>query len=346
MLKIGVIGLGNISRGVHIPGIKDSPDAVISAVCDIDPARLKQTADELCLPSDRRFSDYRELIACPDVDAVTIPTPNDMHIPIALEAVAAGKPFDVEKPLGLSALQTAPLLDALNVKPVANMINFSYRFIPAARYARDIILSGKLGRIYHLYAQYFQGWGNSDCPRIWRFSHEISGTGTLADLGVHMIDLARFMTGDDYAYITADNGTFIHERRDPGDPGKTLPVDVDDYSHFIAATKGGIAESFEITRFANARGNYQRVEVYGEKGGLVYRLDDGIPLEISINGTDAGYRQLDIPPEYNVGQMQTFIDICLGRGRRLAADVSDGQYAMTILDAIRESGETGRRIYL
>jgi len=309
------------------------------------PEKLATVGEKLGIDQAHRFSDYRELIVCPEVDAVTIATPNHLHVDMALAALAAGKAFDCEKPLGLTPEDTGRLVEALKEKPIPHMINFSYRFIPAARYARDLIQKGKIGKIYHVYAQYFQGWGNSDCARVWRFCREISGTGTLADLGVHMLDLVRFLTGEDYASVMADNGTFIYERKDPEGEGM-LPVDVDDYSHFLARSKGGIGEAFEITRFAHARGNYQRVEVYGEKGGLVYSLDNGVPLEICMKGTDQGYHEVEVPEEYKVTQMQTFIDIVEGKDRRASADVADAHYAQCLLAAVEESDRTGRRIGL
>jgi len=345
MVRVGVIGLGGIAQGVHIPGLQAAEGAEITAICDILPEKLMEVGDRLGIDQAHRFTDYRDLIACPEVDALTIATPNNVHVDMALAALAAGKPFDCEKPLGLDPKDTGRLVEALEKNPIPHMVNFSYRFIPAARYARDIIKSGKLGKIFHVYAQYFQGWGNSDCARVWRFSHEVSGSGTLADLGVHMLDLVRFLTGEGYASVMGDNGTFVYERKDPNGEGM-LPVDVDDYSHFLARSESGIGEAFEITRFAHARGNYQRVEVYGEKGGLVYSLDNGVPLEICMKGIDQGYHEAEIPEEYKVAQMQTFIDIVLGKDRRGGADVFDAHYAQRMLEAVEISDREGKRVIL
>ena len=99
ILRVGSVGLGGISGGVHIPGIERSPDLVLAAVCDIDPARLKERGDRYGIPESRRFTDYRDLIACPDVDVVDISTPNNVHCEIALTAARAGKSYDVEKPM-------------------------------------------------------------------------------------------------------------------------------------------------------------------------------------------------------------------------------------------------------
>lgn len=340
MLRIGIIGLGGIGMGTHVLGIQLCPDAEITAVCDIVPEVLSKRADEIGIDESHRFTDYRDLIDCPDVDAVTIATPNDCHVEIALYAWRRGKPFDCEKPLGLNAADTVRLADAIRERPVPHMLNFSYRFIPAARYARDLIREGKLGRIYHIYAQYFQSWGRSTgCPLIWRFSRAVSGTGTLADLGVHIIDLVRYLTGAEYESVCADNGTFIHERRSLEDPDVMKPVDVDDYTHFLTRMTGGIGAVFQSTRFACARDNYQRIEIYGEKGGLVYSLEGEHPLELCLDGEGAEFHELEIPGQYQVKQMDTFVDIVLGKDRRDSATVFDGHYAQMILDAVWESGE-------
>ena len=144
MLNIGVVGLGGISRR-HIGELLKYDNAVIRAVCDIVPEKLKETGDQLNIPESHRFTDYRELVACPDVDAVEICTPNHLHVPIALEAVRAGKAIEVEKPLSTSyADGVDTLLAELKKANLPNMMCFSYRFMPAVRYAKHLLESGKL----------------------------------------------------------------------------------------------------------------------------------------------------------------------------------------------------------
>ncbi len=99
MIRVGSVGLGNISKGVHIPGIQASPDLELTAICDIDPKVLKERAEMYGVPEDHCFTDYRELIDCPDVDAVDISVPNHVHAKIAEYAARAGKPYALEKPV-------------------------------------------------------------------------------------------------------------------------------------------------------------------------------------------------------------------------------------------------------
>ena len=158
-IQVGSIGLGNISRGVHLPGIEKSPDLSLYAICDLDPQRLQEVGERYAVPESRRFTDYRQLIACPGVEAVDISTPNDCHFPIAMEAVRAGKPYCLEKPVTMNADQARELAQATEAKGLKSMVCFSYRFKPAARFARELVQRGELGRLYHVDMQYFQAWG-------------------------------------------------------------------------------------------------------------------------------------------------------------------------------------------
>ena len=103
--RIGSVGLGGISGGVHIPGIRASADLKLTALCDIDEKRLRERAEAYGIPEDHCFTDYRDLIACPDVDAVDISTPNNVHFEIAAAAARAGKPYGIEKPVTMDTAE-------------------------------------------------------------------------------------------------------------------------------------------------------------------------------------------------------------------------------------------------
>ena len=301
IIRYGIIGCGNIARGVHIPGIQHAIGAEITAICDTDPARLEQTRHSLGLPPEAAFTDYLALLNSGLVDAVSVTTPNHMHIAPAMAAAERGIPFACEKPLSVDAATAKLLLDLVEKTGLKTMVCFSYRFKKAARYARDLIAEGRIGTIRHIYVRYLQGWGNpeKDCPRVWRFDRASSGSGTLADLGSHMLDLVRFLTGEEYARFTAQNGTFVCDRRsiDPAKNGEREAVDVDDYAHYFAQTTGGIAASFEISRNAFGRGNFQHIEIYGDKGAMIYELEDDDFLEICEGADESShtFRRLEIP---------------------------------------------------
>lgn len=350
MIRIGSIGLGGISSGVHIPGIRKSKDLELVALCDINEERLKERAAQYGIPLDHCFTDYKDLIDCPDVDAVDISTPNNVHGEIAEYAAKAGKSYDLEKPITLNKEEAKSLYNVTKEAGVKSMICFSYRYKASARYARSLIKSGRLGRIYHVNMQYYQAWGleHKDAALVWRFVKDIAGSGSLGDLGCHALDLCEFVTGEEYDKVFAHNGTFVHERRLLEGEGKGK-VDVDDYSNIFVETKSGASFSFEISRFNYGRGNYQRMEIYGEKGAIVYHLDriPGVDeIEICDETTGDKYVPLEIPEEFKVDQMQSFADIVNGCEDGLSATIEDGLRSQILLDAILEAAEKGTWVKL
>lgn len=351
VIRMGVIGLGGIAKGSHIPGIKRSPDAKLVAICDIVPQKLADAAKEYGIDPEHCFLNYEDLLKCPDVDAVSICTPNDVHVPIALKAVKYNKPFAVEKPLTLDNKSAKRLHDAVKASGLANMVCFSYRFRGAARYAKDLIAEGKLGQLRHVYTRYVQAWGNPEknCPRVWRFDSKVTGSGALGDLGSHMLDLVRFMTGEDYVEFVAQNGTFVHQRKspDPDKKGTMEPVDVDDYSHYFATTASGVGASFEISRNCFGRGNFQRIEMYGDKGAMVYELEREDSLCVCFEKDqeeNCRFDRVPIPVKYRADQMQIFIDIVKGHKRNGGASVEDGYINQLDLDAVLRSAKSGRKV--
>lgn len=171
VFRVGSVGIGGISRGVHLPGIQKSPDLELVAVCDLKPERMEYARNTYGIREDHCFADYHDLIACPDVDVIDISTSNNAHFEVAKAAIEAGKPFCLEKPVTLTAEEADILAKAAQEKGIPNMVCFSYRFKAAARYAKELVEKGMLGDIYHVYMQYLQGGGGPsyDLPRSWRY---------------------------------------------------------------------------------------------------------------------------------------------------------------------------------
>lgn len=349
VIRVGSVGIGGISRGVHLPGIAKSPDLQLVAVCDIDPEALRYARETYGIDEAHCFTDYHDLINCPDVDAVDISTPNNVHFEVAMAAAQAGKPYAVEKPITLNSEQADALAQVTREKNVKNMVCFSYRFKAAARYAKDLIQRGMLGTIYHVDMQYYQAWGLPFCqtPLVWRFQKDLTGSGALGDLGCHALDLVRFVTGKEYTRVVGHTGTYVTER--PLEKGEGMgKVDVDDFCNYMVDMEDGISASFQITRFGFGRGNYQRMEIYGSEGAIVYSLDaqgSGVDeIEVcsgDINADAHVFSKLPIPERYYVDQMQSFADILNGVGDGLAATIQDGQANQHVVDAIIKSAEEG-----
>ena len=322
--------------------------------CDIDREKLDAVGEKYGIPAERRFTDYHDLIRCPDVDAVDICTSNDAHFEIAMAAIEAGKPYDLEKPITMTAAQAKQLAQATRVKALPNMVCFSYRFKAAARYARELIASGKIGRVYHVDMQYFQAWGlpRFNTPRVWRFVKSRTGSGALGDLGCHALDLVRFVTGKEYTRLVGHVGTYVHERQNLDGTGMG-PVDVDDFCNYMADMEDAISVSFQITRFGYGRGNYQRMEIYGSEGAIVYSLDaqpgEEDVIEVCTGDVYAEGRvfsRLPIPDRCRSDQMQSFADILLKKGDGLAATVEDGLKNQQAVDAVLASAEQGKWLVL
>lgn len=349
IIRLGMVGLGGIAQHAHLPGVERSPDLELTAICDIDEVKLQLVGDRYGIDPSRRFTDYRDLIRCEQVDAVDICTPNDVHFEVALAAAKAKKPYACEKPVTMTAEQADTLAACTKENRVPNMICFSYRFKPAARYAKDIIERGLLGRLYHVNATYYQAWGlpEANTPLVWRFIRERTGSGALGDLGCHALDLARFITGLEVRKVVSHAGTFVHERNLEDGKG-TGKVDVDDFFNYLCELDGETSASFLISRFGFGRGNYQRVEIYGSLGSLIYKLDEKPEmdeLEVCIGqpqGEAHVFTPLTVPGKFRVDQMQSFADIIRGCGDGLAAEIEDGRRNQHVLDALLTSHEEQR----
>ncbi|WP_372661614.1 Gfo/Idh/MocA family protein [Cohnella sp.] len=335
-LKIGVIGLGGIAN-FHISGTLASKDAEVWAICDVNKESLLARATELNIPESRCYTNYEDMLRAPDVDAVTIGTPNFNHFAVAYEAIKQRKPFALEKPISLDTKEAAILREMLGNVQVPHMVCFTYRYKAAVRYAKWLIEQGKLGHVNHIYSQYFQGWAiNEKIPLQWRFQKELSGSGALGDLGSHILDLMRFLVGETHRVISHAD-TIIRERNLLNAEGKGI-VDVDDYCHVLAKLDNGASSSMSISRFAYGRGNYQQMEIYGTKGSLVYNLEEEDSLYVNLAEEEGkAFRKVEIPDTFKVDQMQAFFDLLNGNADGLDASIEDGYINQKTIDSIIES---------
>ena len=153
------------------------------------------------------------------------------------------------------------------------MVGFNYRRVPALALARRLVEQGRLGTLRHFRAVYLQDWlTDPDAPMTWRMQAERAGSGALGDLGAHIVDLARYLTGDEVTGVSAVSATFTPERP-YADGSGTGTVTVDDAVVFTARLASGALASFEVTRCAAGRKNGLRVELNGSAGSLAFDLE-------------------------------------------------------------------------
>ncbi|MFS0614419.1 Gfo/Idh/MocA family protein [Lederbergia ruris] len=339
ILRIGIIGVGGIANN-HMGGILKSKNMVIAAIADVNQTNLDNSGDAYGVKTENRYLDYKKLLKREDIDAVTIATPNFTHYEIAKQAIFYGKPFMLEKPVVLHKHEAKELKELAEKNSVKSMIAFSYRFKAAVRYAKHLIETGYLGEINHVYGSYLQSFGNEDVPLLWRFSKKLAGSGALGDLGSHILDLTRFLVGD-ITEVVCDAETMVPQRKKMNSD-EYGQVDVDDYCHYLTKIGPRIRGVFEISRMAYGRGNYQRIEIYGTKGGLVYELEDQDTLSICIGpvyGKGLNYQRITVPQEFHADQMQGFYNIVMGQDDGWTATLEDGYMNQQYIDALIHSSE-------
>ncbi|WP_188511819.1 Gfo/Idh/MocA family protein [Conyzicola nivalis] len=231
-------------------------------------------------------TDWRAVLERDDIDVIDIVTPGDSHAEIAIAALDAGKHVLCEKPLANTVEQAVSMADAAARaarRGVFAMVGFTYRRVPAATLARDLIAAGRIGEVRQVRASYLQDWlADAESPMTWRLDSARAGSGALGDIGAHAIDLAQFITGLRVASVSGTLQTLVGERpllaESVGLSGTASSergrVTVDDVALFTARFGGGVLGSFEASRFASGRKNALRVEVSGSTGAIAFDLED------------------------------------------------------------------------
>jgi predicted dehydrogenase len=269
-IGVGMLGYAFMgkahSHALHsLPHMVYPPPAVpfLAAIAGRDASAVQEAAARYGYA--RAYTDWRELVADPQVELFDNGGPNDAHAEPSIAAAEAGKHVLCEKPLGRSAAEARTMLEAVRRAGVKHMVGFNYRFVPAIRYAYELIQSGALGTIYHFRARYLQDWlADPSAAFSWRLAEGTAGSGALGDLGSHAIDLARFLIGEP-ASVTAISRTFTAER-----PGGRVTVD-DAFEATVEFASGAIG-TLEASRVALGRKNGLAIEVNGSEGSLSFDL--------------------------------------------------------------------------
>lgn len=374
-IRVGMIGYQFMGR-VHTHAYRDVPyyftnaeaKPVLQAISGRRQVPLEKAASEMGWASTE--TDWRKLIDRDDIDLIDIVTPNNTHAEMAIAAIEAGKHVICEKPLAMTVAEAKRMTEAAKKNNVVNMICHNYRFAPAVQYAKKIISEGRLGKIYHIRAQYLQDWiMDPSFPLVWRLRKEVTGSGALGDIGAHIIDLARFLVGE-FKEVSAMMETFIKERpvgemsgglNAETEAGKTGEVNVDDASLFLARFENGALGTFEATRFAAGNRNGNRFEINGEKGSVRWDLENMNNLEVYFTDDcegEQGFRTINCTEEVHpyaanywpaghiIGYEHTFINLMselmkgIKEGYSPKPNFEDGLKNQIVLDAVEKSAQT------
>ena len=347
-VRIGIVGFGGIAGSRHAPELLNCPDAEIVAVCDIKDSALERAREKLGISEEKCYRDYRDLIADPDVDAVEICTPNNLHAEIAIAALNAGKPINLEKPVAMSYDEALKIVEAEKKSGTFGMTCFTYRFFPAVRYAKHLVEKGIVGNIIGLNVAYLKNSAFWEGRRLeWRFVKDQAGSGVVGDLGVHLIDLAQLLAGD-IVKLCATSDINVKERLTL-DGSATKPVETEDSCSFLARFASGAEGSFHITRSAMGHKNTIRYDVYGTKGSISFDLNDPSVLTVCTGeGDPKGYPVVTekVPEEFYITQERAFVNALRGERCESFPTVEIGVQGQKVVDAILKSAEEERWIAL
>lgn len=379
-LRVGMVGYAFMGAA-HSQGwrtadrVFDLPlSPELAVICGRDATAVRAAADRHGWADTE--TDWRALVERDDVDLVDICTPGDSHAEIALAALAAGKHVLCEKPLANTVAEAEAMVRAAEEAQGQGrlaMVGFNYRRIPATALARRMVAEGRIGTLRHVRVAYLQDWlVDPAFPLTWRLRREQAGSGSLGDLGAHIVDLAQYLAGEPLAGVSALTETFVRRRPLPTGPTSGLAavdavgatgtgqVTVDDAALFTGRFASGALASFEATRYATGRKNALRIELNGEHGSLAFdleRLNELSYHDGTEPGAHAGFRRILVtepdhpyldawwPPGHGLGYEHTFVhqarDLvhAVADGRTPEPSFADGLQVQRVLAAVEESAE-------
>lgn len=377
-LGVGVISLGWMGR-LHTRSYKSMAERYpelgveIRLVSVCDPIVENQEFALKALGFSKAVDHYMDVINDPDVDVVSICSPNYLHHEIALAACAAGKPFWIEKPMGVSSKQSAEIAQAAQKANLITSVGFNYRHTPAIEESRKIIAEGKLGQVTNVRCWLIADYASApEGPYTWRYDRALAGAGVVGDLMSHGADLIQYVLKDRISHVSALTGTFIDQRPIPTKAGvghsgwevsdELHDVENEDYVAALLRTENGAVGTIESSRVSVGPRAEYILEVYGTNGSLRWNFEKLNELEVCINSDNPeahGYvRSLANPyfPHFSrfqpgAGTSMGFDDMkaveCFKflsgvlTGKQIGPSVADGWSAAEVDEAVVRSAADG-----
>jgi predicted dehydrogenase len=369
-LNIGMVGYGFMGR-THSNAFLQAGrffdlqyQPVLKAVCARNADRARQFANNWGYQSVE--SDWRKLVERPDIDLIDIASPNDTHATIAVAAARAGKIVMCEKPLARNAKEATAMVDAVESAKVPNMVWYNYRRVPALVLLKNLIVEGRLGKIFHYRTKFLQDWTISkDLPQggegLWRLDASVAGSGVTGDLLSHNVDTALWLNGP-ISTLTSMTQTFIAERKH-NLTGRVEPVGIDDASAFLGRFENGSLATFEATRYARGHKALYTLEINGEHASAIWDLHDLHRLQwfdhrdegrlrgwrdVHITDSDHPYMKHWWVPGLQIGYEHTFVHQvadfleALATGAQASPTFREALATDHVTDAILKSAKSGK----
>lgn len=365
-VRVGIIGYGGVGR-LHALGYRSIPlhyglraDTVqIVSVATAHGESAEGAAREI--GCERWTDNYVELIEDPDVDLVTVATPNDSHEEIVVAAADAGKHIFCEKPVARKVIEAKRMRDAVERAGVKAQLNFNFRYYPAVQHARKLIDDGLLGRVFSYRAAFYRSsYIDPEKPMSWRLRRDIAGGGALFDLGSHVLDAIYFLLGD-FKAVMGIAETMIEERPTASGADERERVDVDDITLMQARMANGALGSIESSRLATGVTNEMALEIYGDRGALRFHSQDPSWLHVcDAQSPRGGFQKVggrftdQLAPHWTMapGFAPTFaagqyaLLRAISEDSRPAPDLNDGLHVQAVMEAALRASREGRWVGL
>lgn len=344
-VKLGVIGTGGISH-CHGDGYKQLGDQIeFVACCDLDEDKAKAYAEKYGFK--KYYTDYKVMLAENELDAVSVCTWNSQHAVCTIAALNAGANVLCEKPMAMNQQEALEMEAAAKTNGKTLMIGFVRRYGNDAALAKEFIDKGNLGEIYYAKASYIRRCG---FPGGWFGDKSYSGGGPLIDLGVHVIDLSRYLFGNPKP-VSVYGITFskLGSRNEIKSTGwesttklKDIVYDVEDFATAFVRFDNGCVLFVEASFNMNTANESGNLEFFGTKAGMsiapfrLYTVYDNFLADIDIKADSS-------TGDFFGNEMKHFID-CVQNGTKCVSPAEDGVELMKILDAIYESAATQKEV--
>ncbi|MFA7674093.1 MAG: Gfo/Idh/MocA family oxidoreductase [Clostridia bacterium] len=348
-IKIGIIGTGNIST-YHMAGYMSNPDVCeVIACCDIDKEKVKAYSEKYHIP--RYYFDYNEMMKNEKLDAVSVTTWNSEHKGAVMAALKGGANVLCEKPMATNHFDAMEMQKTAEESGKLLMMGFVRRFGNDAEIIKSFRDNGSMGDIYYAKATYLRRNG---CPGGWFKDKAYSGGGPLIDLGVHVMDLVRYLAGSPMP-VSAFGSTYSNLGYDRAKGKKGYVIEdsskfkfsVEDMATGMIKFDSGLTMFIEASFNLNNKQDTNSIELFGTKAGA--KIDSKIEFFTDMNGrfvdiAPAGDPSLSFTDLFN-REMAHFID-CVVNGTPCRATGKDGVILMKMIDGIYESARTGREVRL
>jgi predicted dehydrogenase len=359
-----MIGGGQVARA-HIIGFGNVPlfygpsqTASVEVVAEATEQLATAASSKLGVP--RWTANWREATGDPKVDIVDVLTPTYLHKEPAIDALEKGKAVICEKPLAATEADAREMYEVSRRKKATTLVGFNYRRVPAVTLAKEMIATGRVGKVQHVRSHFMEDWGGPNFPLTWRFRSAQAGAGALTDLGSHALDMVRYLVAEPRE-VCGLTTNFVPDRIPPGETNR-LPSDVDDLTVAILKLDGGAVAEVSASWVSLGRKVELDFEVQGTEGTLYFSMER--PNELNFySANDAkgeqGFKQIYFGPSHTYGaslifntptmgtgyvdsmtnQMHDFLD-ALERGAQCSPSFYDGWRVNVLISAILESSKS------